>query len=378
MYLYKSHRPTWAEIDMDAIKNNYLELKKQCPESTIFMGVVKADAYGHGAVTVSQELLRLGVEYLAVSNIDEGIELRSSGISLPVLLFGPVETVEFGKLIEFNIYPTVISIEYAKELSEAYRYRGIYPKVHIKIDTGMGRIGIPVEKALMGIEQISKMEGIIVDGVYTHFPSADDDIEFSHHQLKLFIDLISELKKLDIKIRHFHIANSAAIFNIPMSTQPPLTMVRPGLALYGYSSKPRENLQNSMTLKTKIVSISCLKKGDTVSYLRTYEVTKEREFIAVLPAGYADGIPTLYSNKGNVYIKGKPYPVVGRVCMDYMMVSLGESPGDIMIGDEAIIFGNGSISVEKFGTFCRRVPYEVTCDISKRVPRIYLRKEDKR
>jgi len=178
MYQYKSHRPTWAEIDMDALKSNYHEIKKRCPDSTLLMAVVKADAYGHGAVMVSQELLRLGVEYLAVSSIDEAIELRTSGISLPVLLLGPVEPVEFGKLIEFNIYPTVISIEYAKELSEAYRYRGIYPKVHIKIDTGMGRLGIPVDKALIGIEQISKMEGIIVDGIFTHFPSADTDISF--------------------------------------------------------------------------------------------------------------------------------------------------------------------------------------------------------
>ncbi len=378
MYQYKSHRPTWAEINMDALKNNFLELKKHCPESTIMMGVVKADAYGHGAVMISQELLKLGAEYLAVSNIDEAMELRSSGISLPVLLLGPVESVEFGKLIEFNIYPTVISVEYAKELSEAYRYRGIYPKVHIKIDTGMGRLGIPVDRALMGIEQISKMEGIIVDGIYTHFPSADVDIEFSNHQVKLFIDLISELKKIDVKIRHFHIANSAAVFNVPLSLQPPLTMIRPGLSLYGMSTMPQENLINCMTLKTRIVSISRLKKGDTVSYLRTYEVAKEKEYIAVLPVGYADGIPTLYSNKGSVSIKGKSYPVAGRVCMDYMMVSLGESPVDIAIGDEATIFGNGSISVEKFGSICKKIPYEVTCDISKRVPRIFLRKEDKR
>ncbi len=378
MYLYKSHRPTWVEIDMDALKNNFLEIKKRCLESTLLMGVVKADAYGHGAVAISQELLKLGVEYLAVSNIDEAMELRSSGISLPVLLLGPVESVEFGKLIEFNIYPTVISVEYAKELSEAYRYRGIYPKVHIKVDTGMGRLGIPIEKALIGIEQISKMEGIIVDGVYTHFPSADDDLGFSTHQIKIFASLVKELKKIDIKVRHFHIANSAAVFNLPASVQQPFTMARSGLALYGYSTKPQESLTNTMSLKTKIMAINCLKKGDTVSYLRTYEIKKSKEYIAVLPVGYADGIPTQYSNKGDVLIKNKLYSVAGRVCMDYMMVSLGEFAQDINIGDEVTIFGKGNISVEKFGSICRRIPYEVTCDISKRVPRIYLRKEDKR
>ncbi len=378
MYQYKSHRPTWAEIDMDALKSNYHEIKKRCPDSTLLMAVVKADAYGHGAVMVSQELLRLGVEYLAVSSIDEAIELRTSGISLPVLLLGPVEPVEFGKLIEFNIYPTVISIEYAKELSEAYRYRGIYPKVHIKIDTGMGRLGIPVDKALIGIEQISKMEGIIVDGIFTHFPSADTDIEFSNQQVKLFVDLITELKKIDVKIRHFHMSNSAAVFNIPLSLQAPMTMIRPGLSLYGLSTVPQDCLVNCMSLKSRIVAINRLKKGDTVSYQRTYEITKDREYIAVLPVGYADGIPTLYSNKGSVSIKGRSYPVVGRICMDYMMVSLGENPGDIFLGDEATIFGGKSVSVEKFGNICKRIPYEVTCDISKRVPRIFLRKEDKR
>ncbi len=378
MYLYKSHRPTWAEIDMDAIKYNFQVIKNKCNDQIQLMGVVKADAYGHGAVSISQELLKLGVEYLAVSNIDEAMELRSSGISSPILLLGPVEPAEFGKLIEFNIYPTVISVEYARELSDAYRYRGIYPKVHIKIDTGMGRIGIPYEKALLDIEQISKMEGIIVDGIYSHFPSADTDPEFSAFQIEKIKELAHELKKYEIKVRHFHIANSAAIFNIPETTKSPFTMVRTGLALYGYTSNKEVHLLNSMTLKTKILVINKLKKGDTVSYLRTYKIQKDEEYIAVLPIGYADGIPTTYSNKGKVYIKNAYYPVAGRICMDYTMISLGSNPNGIVVGDEAVIFGNDKIRVEEFAKMCNKIPYEVTCDISKRVPRIYLRKEDKR
>ncbi len=378
MYLYKSHRPTWAEIDMDAIKHNFVIIRDKCPEQCQLMGVVKADAYGHGAVTISQELLRLGVEYLAVSNIDEAIELRSSGISSPILLLGPVESTEFGKLIEFNIYPTVVSMEYARELSDAYRYRGIYPKVHIKIDTGMGRLGIPVDKAVLEIEQISKMEGIIVDGIYSHFPSADSDMEFSKQQIDKFLELISELKRLEIKIRHYHMANSAAIFSLPESLQAPFSMVRTGLALYGYSSTKNPLLKNSMSLKTKIIVINRMKNGDTISYLRTYKIQKETEYIAVLPIGYADGIPTLYSNKGKVFINDAYYPVVGRICMDYMMISLGDNPKGIKVGDEATIFGSEKISVELFAKYCMKIPYEVTCDISKRVPRIYLRKEDKR
>jgi alanine racemase len=378
MYQYKSHRPTWAEINMDAIRQNLLAIKSRLDKDFLIMGVVKADAYGHGAVNVSQELLKIGVEYLAVSNIDEAIELRSSGISSPILLLGPVETVEFGKLIEFNIYPTVIGVDYAKELSDAYRYRGIYPKVHIKVDTGMGRLGIPYDQAVQDIEQIAKMEGIIIDGVFSHFPAVTDDPEFSEMQAKQFIGLIKELRKIEIKVRHYHMANSAAIFNMVDPLHPPFTMARPGLALYGYSEKPNPELKNTMCLKTKVMAINRMTKGNTVGYSRTYTVRKENEFIAVLPIGYADGIPTLYSNRGKVIINNAEYPVVGRVCMDYMMVSLGHNTKGIKIGDEVTIFGDNNITVEAFAKDCLKIPYEVTCDISKRVPRIYLRKEDKR
>lgn len=378
MYLYKSHRPTWAEIDLDAIKNNYKAIRSKLVGDNQIMAVVKADAYGHGAVNVSQELLKMGVQYLAVSNIDEAIELRSSGISSPVLVLGPVESAEFSKLIEFNIYPTVSSMDYARELSEAYRYRGIYPKVHIEVDSGMGRLGIPVDEALSQVEQITKMEGIIIDGIFSHFPSADKDPDFSKHQVRKFNRIINEMKKLDFKIKNFHFANSAGIFNVPESVKAPYNMCRPGLALYGYTTTDCDELQNSMSVKTRVVAINVMRKGDTVSYLQTYEVKKDREQIAVLPIGYADGIPTSVSNKAKVLIGKSYYPVVGRVCMDYMMVSLGDNKAGVKINDEVTVMGTGKISVEHFAKMCGKIPYEVTCDVSKRVPRLYIRKEDKR
>ncbi len=378
MFLHKSHRPTWAEIDTDAIKENYRVILSKCGTGNQIMAVVKADAYGHGAVAVSQELLKMGVQYLAVSNIDEAMELRSNGIASPVLLLGPVESSEFSKLMEFNIYPTVINMDYARELSEAYRYRGIYPKVHVEVDTGMGRMGIPVDHALSEIDQITKMEGIIIDGVYTHFPSADKDPEFTRFQVRKFNKLVNELKKMDFKIKNFHCANSAALFNCPESLKSPSTMCRPGLALYGYSTDHNPQLRNSMSLKTKVMAVNVMKKGDTVSYLRAYEIQKDRESIAVLPVGYADGVPTVYSNKGKILIRGNSYPVVGRVCMDYLMVSLGDNRHGVTVGDEATVFGSEKVGVEHFGKICNKIPYEVTCDISKRVPRIYIRKEDKR
>jgi len=377
MYQSKSHRPTWAEINIDAIRSNLKLIMSKCSPEIQIVGVVKADAYGHGAIMIAQELTRLGVQYLGVATLDEGIELRTNGITIPIILFGPVEVQEFSKLMEFNIYPTVVNLSYAKDLAEAYRYRGIFPKVHIEIDTGMGRLGIPYERALLEIEQISSIPGMIIDGIFTHFPAADTDIEFSKEQLEKFKNLISEVKRLDIKVKHFHIANSAAIFSLEESTKTPFTMIRPGLAMYGYSSNPIPSLRNSMTLKTKVISIREMKKGESVSYLRTYRIKNEREFIAVLPVGYADGIPTLYSNRGYVVIKNKKFPVVGRVCMDYTMVSLGENTSNIEIGDEVIIFGNGGISVEEFGKICSLIPYEVTCGVSKRVPRTYIRQEDR-
>jgi alanine racemase len=242
----------------------------------------------------------------------------------------------------------------------------------------MGRLGIPYENALMDIEQIAKMEGIIIDGIYTHFPAAEEDIDFSKEQINRFKVLITELKKIDIKIKYFHAANSAAVFNLDDSINPPFNMVRVGLALYGYSMKPNGKIKNSLSLKTKIIVINKLKKGSTVSYQRLYKIEKENEYIAVLPVGYADGIPTIYSNKGKVVIKDVVYPIAGKICMDYMMVSLGDNSNNVQAGDEVTLFGNDKISVENFAKACQKIPYEVTCDISKRVPRVYLRKEDKR
>lgn len=378
MYLSKSHRPTWVEINIDNLRLNYQFLRSLLPEDVSVMGVVKADAYGHGSVQVSQELLRLGAEYLAVSNIDEAIELRSAGISSPILLLGPVEVSEFGKLLEFNIYPSISSLDYAKELAESYRYRGVYPKVHIKVDTGMGRLGIDIDAALIQIEQISQLEGLIIDGIYSHFPSSDHDLEFSNQQIKIFNQLAAEIHKLNIKVRHFHIANSAAVLNLNLSLQKPYTMIRPGLALYGYSTQKNRVLNGCMSLKTRLMEIRLMKKGATVSYLRQYEIKKEKEYIGILPIGYADGIPTTYSGKGKVLIGDKFYPVVGRVCMDYIMVSLDQNEAQIKIGDEVTLFGQHSLTVEEFGKLCGRIPYEVTCGISKRVPRVYTRKEDER
>ena len=239
----------------------------------------------------------------------------------------------------------------------------------------MGRLGIPIDNALMEIEQISQLDGVIIDGIFSHFPSADQDLDYSVKQLNIFKKLIKEIQGLGIKIKHFHMANSAAILKINGSVQSPFNMVRPGLALYGYSTQKNKVLKNSMSLKTHIMDIRKMKKGSTVSYLRQYKINDTYEYIAVLPVGYADGIPTIYSNKGKVVIAAEKYPQVGRICMDYMMVSLGKNTENIAVGDEATVFGSNSIGIEDIAKLWHKIPYEVTCGMTKRIPRIYTRKK---
>lgn len=375
MYSSKSLRPVWAEVHLGAIRHNYKKIRAHLKEDDRICGVVKADAYGHGSIEVARELIKIGAEYLAVATVDEAIELRGNGINSPILILGPADPNAFGKFVEFNLFPTVTSFEYAKALAEIFRYRGIFPRVHILVDSGMGRLGIPIESALIEIEKISKLEGLIIDGIFSHYPVSDTDIEFSTEQTNRFANLISDLHQTGIRPKHIHIANSDGIFNIDSATQTPFNMVRPGLSLYGYSVCDNQELINSMVLKARVADIRLMKKGETVSYGRTYQIKKEKEYIAVLPLGYADGIPTLYSNRGKVLIGDVYYPVTGRVCMDYMMVSLEENRFGVKPGDVSTLFGEGKIRVETFAKACHRIPYEVTCGISKRVPRIYIRKE---
>lgn len=383
MYLHKSHRPAWAEINLDAIRGNIRAIQKRCGADCRLMGVVKADGYGHGAVAVARECQKAGIEHLAVSSLDEVIELREAGINQNILILGPVESSEISKLLEYSVSPTVENLEYAREISELYRFRSLHAKVHLKVESGMGRLGVSVSSALETLEAMSALPGIVVEGMFTHMPSAGMDPEYCGMQIQSFRALVENVKKAGLKVRYFHMANSSAVFAHPETTRDPFNLARPGLALYGYAEEPvaeacaADGLVNAMTLKARAVSVKKMTKGQTVGYGRTYTVQADEEWIALFPLGYADGISTCYSNLAKVSIGGIPYPVAGRVCMDYTMVSLGKNPQGLQAGAEGIFFGQGGTSVEEFGKLCGRIPYEVTCDISKRVPRVYSSSEER-
>lgn len=368
MFTTESFRSTWAEVDLTSLKKNLRIIQEHISHKPI-IAVVKADAYGHGAVQVTKALEREGITLFSVATLDEAIELREHGVKSDILLLGPVEERGIDCLFSYNFLATVVSLSHAKTLSQRAKAFSKPLRVHIKIDTGMGRLGIRYEEALQNLETIYTLEGLEIEGIFSHFPSADVEREFSEEQVFKLTALREEIEKRWRKLSFCHIANSEGIWNIPSSFGNGFTHVRPGISLYGMASSER-GLFPVMSLKTTIVQIKLLRKGETVSYLRTYTVQKEQEFIAVLPIGYADGIPTLGSGRYEVWIKGRRYPQVGRVCMDYMMVSLGDNPDHVKEGEEVEIFGS-HISLLEVAEKSSRISYEVMCGVSKRVPRVY-------
>ncbi|MFN4217119.1 MAG: alanine racemase [Brevinematales bacterium] len=372
MFATQSFRSTWAEIDLFSLRKNARDIFTYTGEKPL-IAVVKADAYGHGAVKVSKALEKEGVNFFAVATLDEAIELRENGVRSDILILGPVEERGMEYLFSYHLVATVISSRYARLLSQKARSLGRSLRVHVKIDTGMGRLGIRYDEAISDLVEIFSLSGLQVEGVFSHFPSADVDKIFSEEQVARLRSLQHKIEEMGQKIPFWHIANSEGIWNIPSSFGEGFTHVRPGISLYGVASSER-GLSSVMSLKTRIVQIKPLRKGETVSYLRQYKVQREREYIAVLPLGYADGVPTFGSGRYEVVIKGKRYPQVGRVCMDYMMVSLQENLDHIEEGTEVEIFGS-TLSLLEFAHKSARIPYEVMCGVSKRVPRIYKGEE---
>lgn len=368
MFATESFRPSWVEIDLSSLRKNARTLLRHTGGKPL-IAVVKADAYGHGAVRVVKALEKEGVNFFAVATLDEAIELRENGVNSDILILGPVEEKGVEALFTFHLVATVISSSYAKSLSEKAKKQGKSLRVHVKIDTGMGRLGIRYDEAPERLEEIMSLQGLSLEGIFSHFPSADVERDFSEEQVRRLKKIQENMRLAGKKIPLCHIANSEGIWNIPSSFGEEFTHVRPGISLYGVASSER-GLLPVMSLRTKIVQIKSLRKGETVSYLRQYVVQREREYIAVLPLGYADGVPTCGSGKYEVVIKGKRYPQVGRVCMDYMMVSLDDNPDQIEEGTEVEVFGS-SISLQEFAKKSYRIPYEVMCGVSKRVPRVY-------
>ncbi|MCD6569227.1 MAG: alanine racemase [Deltaproteobacteria bacterium] len=364
-------RPTRAEIDLSAIRHNIEEIRGLT--GVKLMMVIKADAYGHGAFEVGRFVERTGlVDMFGVASIEEGLELRGAGVKLPILIFGLVDRSkdDIDALFEYRLTPTIVDTSIMDVLISGVRRWNSVIDVHLKTDTGMGRLGLLANEALDVLKQLSETKEIHIGGVYTHFPVADTkDETFTIHQIEIFNQMIDEAHRLDIDVGISHCANSGAILNVPGSY---MDMVRPGLLCYGlYPSQEvsrRLDVIPAMTFKTSIMFVKRVKKSTALSYGLTYK-TERDTYIATLPVGYADGYTRVLSNKARVIIQDKTYPVAGRVCMDQTLIDLGD---DLYpVGQEVVLFGKEIITADTVASWCDTIPYEITCNMNRRVVRTY-------
>lgn len=375
----------WAEVDLKAIAHNVCELRRVTSPRARLMAVVKANGYGHGAPEVAARALQSGADMLGVARLNEGIRLRKSGIDVPILVFGYPNEIE--KLIEFDLTQTVCSYNTAEILSQTAVLLGKRIKIHFKIDTGMGRVGLVVscQSSCSGqrttdnrqltteIESAARLPGVELEGIFTHFASSDSsDKSFAKRQFELFTDFLDPLR-VDIPVKHA--ANSGAIIDLPETH---LDMVRAGISLYGlYPSdevkKSRITLKPAMALKARIVQLKKVPADFSISYGMTYR-TEKPTTIATVPIGYADGFSRLLSSRGVMLVRGIRAPIVGRVCMDMTMIDVGHIP-DVRLEDEVVIFGrqgDSVIAVDEIASDLHTINYEVVSSITARVPRIYL------
>ena len=367
---------TWAEISLENLRHNYEAIRKSLPAGCRFLGVVKADAYGHGALPVSRLLQEAGADYLAVSCLDEALELRRGGITMPILILGHTPYAYTGTLIEENITQTVTCLAKALEYSAEAVRLGKELKIHIKLDTGMSRLGFLCagnyfEEGVDNVIRSCRLPGLNPEGVYTHFAVSDEPGEdseaYTRAQFRLFMDVIAAVKArggVEFPIRHC--ANSGATVSYPEMA---LDMVRPGLLLYGYGdSSGKLGLLPCMRLVTTVSTIKFYEPGTSVSYGRRF-TTDRRTRMGVLAIGYADGLPRLISNKCSFAAGGGFAPQRGSICMDMCMVDLTELP-QVDVGSEVELFGPMN-SIYKLSDAAQTIPYELLCAVSKRVPRVY-------
>ena len=367
---------TWTEIDLSNLEHNYRALRAMLPQGCRFLGVVKADAYGHGAVQVARRLETLGAEYLAVACLDEALELRQARITTPILILGYTPTERAEALLDNGITQTVYDVEMARALSDAAAAAGKTLKIHVKADTGMSRLGWlcggeDQSAAMEAIAQVCALPGREAEGTYTHFANADGDEDYTMLQFTRFLDLLEALKERGITFAIRHCAASAAALKFPCTH---LDMVRPGIALYGHYPDPScegldgPGLRPVMTLKTRVASVKTVPAGTPVSYGCTHVLDRETK-LAALTIGYADGLPRLCSDKLEVLIGGQRAPVVGRICMDMCMADV--TGLDVAPGDEVEVFGE-HLSIEDVAALAGTIQYELLCAVSPRVHRAYL------
>jgi len=373
----KDYYRVQADINLDAIYDNIKNTRKIIKEGTKIMAVIKADGYGHGAVAIAKTIDDI-VDAYGVAILEEAIELRKMGIKKDILILGVSSKEQYKTIVEYDIIQTTFDLGMAKCLNEEAKKQGKIAKVHIKLDTGMTRIGFKDnDESIEIIKEISKLDNIIIDGIFTHFACADEsDKKSANKQFERFINFNKKLEEEGIMVNCKHISNSAGIIDMP---QVNLDMVRSGISTYGLYPSNEVNKDNlvlkpAMTIKTRITFVKDVDEGVGVSYNSTY-VTKKKTKIATIPVGYADGYPRQLSSKGRVLIHGKSVSIIGRICMDQFMVDVSDID-DVKVGDEVTLVGrdgNEFISVEELSSLAGSFNYEFVCDIGKRIPRVYYR-----
>lgn len=369
--------PIWAEVNLEAIRHNLREVRRLVGPHREIMAVVKANGYGHGMIQVAKAALEAGASRLAVARLNEAQKLRREGIDQPVMVFGLIADEQIEAALEDQVIITVYRLDMAQKISEIAKRLGKEATIHLKIDTGMGRLGfLPEEDSIKEILEIGKLENLVLEGVYTHFAAADDhNKDYTCWQLDRYLSLVAELEKRGLTFKVKHCANSAAIIDFPESY---LDLVRPGIMMYGLAPSAevdisRVDLRPAMALMTRIAHLKKVSPGTKISYGCTYTANKET-LIASLPLGYGDGYSRFLSSRGQVLISGIKAPVVGRVCMDQCMVDVGHIP-NVSINDIALVFGkrgDGYLPVEEVATWMGTINYEVVCLVRNRVPRIYI------
>ena len=367
----KTNRDVWAEVNLSAITHNLTEIRRHINKNSKLCAVVKANAYGHGAIPVAQCAIKAGAEYLAVATVDEGLELRAAGFTQPIIILGLIPPSAAAEVVASDLTQTVADFELAKAICNAAVSQGKLAKIHLKIETGMGRIGAFVEQAAELATMISLMPNVELEGVFSHFAEADSkDKTFVKEQLAVFNKAVEAIQSNGIEIKLRHIAESAAILEIPEAH---FDMVRSGIITYGLYPSDEVNhtieLQPAMRLCARVAFIKNIKAGTSIGYGRDFVASRD-SVIATLPLGYADGYIRAY--KGfYVEINGQKAPIAGRVCMDQVMIDVTDIEG-VKVGDEVTLFGSETLTTDDAANHLNTINYEVTCLVSNRVPRIYI------